>query len=111
MAIAHVGAGTVLHATSMAVEETDGVEFADARSATGTVITCVQVGTTGTLRVYKKMRASGQFVLISSESVAAGLTTPTVVSLDFPLGQGYASFEPGDANATLVEIEMRSRGR
>lgn len=112
MAIAHVGAGTVLHATSMAAGETESVEFADSRNSTGTAITCLAVGSGGTLKVYKKMKASGNFVEISSESVTAGLTTPTVVSLDFPLGLGKASFTPTThGDVTLIEIEMRSRGR
>ena len=113
MAIAHVGAGTVLHATSMVTGETDSTEFADSRPATGTVITCLVVGSGGTLRVYKKMRASGEFVEISSEAVTAGTGNPTVVSLDFPLGHGKASFDPGltYGDVTLIEIEMRSRGR
>ena len=95
MAIAHVGSGTVLHETSLpdAVEK-KSTEFADSRASRGTVVTCVAVGSGGTLKVYKKMKGSGNYVEISSDAVTAGLTTPLVVDFAFPVGLGQASLRP-----------------
>lgn len=113
MAISHVGAGTVLHATSVAdANEVKSDVFADARASAGVVATCFSVGAGGVLKVYKVMKHSGEEVEIESEAVTAGTANPTVIDIDFPLGVSRASFQ-SDAfgSVTQVEIEMRSKGR
>lgn len=113
MAIAHVGAGTVLLLTSVpSAAEVKGDIFADSKAAAGTVVTCFSLGASGTLKVYKIMRGSGQEVEVESQAVTAGLLTPTIVDIDFPLGRGRATFQSDSyGSVTQVEIEMRSKGR
>jgi len=112
MAIQFIGAGTLLQATSMVAGETIGAEFADAKSATGTVITCSVVGTSGVLKVYKIMRGTGNVVELTSEICTDGLSTPLVEEFDYPIGHGKVGFLPDThGDVTSIEIEFRSKGR
>ena len=113
MAIAHVGAGTVLYETSLPnANEVKGSLFADSRASKGTAVVCWAAGSGGTLNLYKVMKHSGEEVLVGTESVVAGTEGAAVIVVDFPLGQAKASFTPTTfGDITKVEIEMRSLGR
>ena len=116
MAIAHVGAGTVLHATSLpSASAVKSDIFADSKNARGTVVTCWCDGADGTLRIYKIMKHTGEEIEIEipgGNTVTAGAANARFIDIDFPVGRGRCTFASSSfGSVTRVEIEMRSKGR
>ena len=94
MAIAHVGAGTVLLLTSVpSAAEVKGDIFADSKAAAGTVVTCFSFKTERTARevpkkVKKTLCESSSFIKNDQHSIVFGLFFLSVSS-GASLGASY----------------------